>query len=192
MSLSAGISIPRSVLQVRPPIPRPFDTYLRWFIGYGLAGLVYSSFAWSVVLAGSGKSRVELALGLPLKGLIRLLEWVHCPDVVALVLALFPPVTGLACGLAALGACWVWRALGLRWERAMFVILGTALFEAVLVAYACGKATMGDGRLSMPGRGDSMLAMALVVLFAGGLSLVALSPRWMPDTRRASRMLKKS
>ena len=184
MSLTAGISIPRSVLQPRRPAPRPFDIYLRWFIGYGMTGLVYSSFAWSVVLAGSGGSRVELALGLPLKGLIRFLEWIHCPDVVALVLALFPPVTGLACGLLALASCWAWRALGLRWERTKFVILGTALFEAALVTYACTNATMGDGRLSLPGRGDSMLAMALVVLFAGGVSLAALSPVWAAELRR--------
>lgn len=178
MSLSAGISIPRSSLPRRPEPSRPLSSYLRWFIGYGLAGMVYSAFAWSVVLAGNGMSRVELALGLPLKGLIRLLEWVHCPDVVALVLSIFPPVTGLAVGVLALAACRMWRLLGLRWDRAKFVIVGTALFEAALVAYACAKATSSDGRLSLPGRGDSLLAMALVVLFAGGVTLVALSPRW--------------
>src|SRR5262245_63634531 len=123
MSLTVGISIPPSRLHPRSDDSNRSRPYLRWFIGFGLAGLFYSSFAWSVLLAGNGQSRVELALQLPLKGLIRFLEWVHCPDVVALVVAVFPPVTGLLCGVLALGACWAWRALDLRWARVKLVIV---------------------------------------------------------------------
>jgi hypothetical protein len=184
MSLSVGISVPPSVLQARAAQPRPFDTYRRWFIGFGLTGLVYSGFAWSVVLAGSGKSRVELALQLPLKGLIRLLEWVHCPEVLAFVVTLFPPLTGLLCGLLALGACWAWRALDLRWDLARFVVIGTVLFEALLLGYGSTNAQPGKGGLALHVRGDSLLALALVILFAGGVTLVALSPNW--SDRRAT------
>jgi hypothetical protein len=181
MSLSIGLTVSPPVLRSRPANP-----YARWFIGFGLAGLLYSSFAWSVALAGNGTSRVELALQLPLRGLIRLLEWVHCPDVVAIVLAVFPPVTGLACGVLALGACWLWKALDLRWARAKHVIAGVALFESTLLAYGCANATLGEqGYLAIGGRGDSLLALALVVLFVGGLSLAALSPHWAPESRRA-------
>lgn len=177
MSLAAGISVPPSVLRARASSSRPFDTYLRWFIGYGLAGLVYSAFAWSVVLAGSGKSRVELALQLPLKGLIRFLEWIHCPEVFAFVVTLFPPLTGLMCGLLAVGGCWAWRVLDLRWDRAKHVILGTVLFQVVLVGYASANATVSEGVLALPARSDSLLALALVILFCGGVTLIALSPR---------------
>ena len=93
MSLSVGLSVPPPALPSRSS--RRSRIYLRWFIGFGIAGLLYSTFAWSILLAGNGKSRVELAFQLPLKGMIRLLEWVHCPDVLALVVGLFPPVTGL-------------------------------------------------------------------------------------------------
>ena len=183
MSLTVGLTVPSPVVQRRPVNP-----YLNWFIGFGLAGLLYSSFAWSVLLAGNGKSRVELAFQLPLKGLIRLLEWVHCPEVVALVVSVFPPVTGLACGILALAACWMWKALDLRWARAKHVIAGIAVFEAALMAYGCANATLSDpgpqGYLSVGVRGDSLLSLALVVLFAGGLSLAALSPHWAPERRR--------
>jgi hypothetical protein len=176
MSLSVGINLPSSILDPRTRKIRPFDAYRRWFIGFGLAGLVYSSFAWSVVLAGNGRSRVELALQLPLKGLIRFLEWIHCPEVFAFVVTLFPPLTGLMCGLLAVGACWAWRALGLRWDRAKHVVLGTAVFQLSLVGYASASATVSGGAFTLPGRGDSLLALALVVLFVGGVTLVALSP----------------
>jgi hypothetical protein len=178
MSFPVGISVPPPVFEARAARSRPFDTYRRWFIGYGLAGLVYSAFAWSVVLAGSGKSRVELALQLPLKGLIRLLEWVHCPDVLAFVVTLFPPLTGLMCGLLATAACWAWRALDLRWERTRHVVVGTALFELVLLGYGGANAQPHDGGLALHIRGDSLLALALVILFVGGVTLVALSPHW--------------
>jgi hypothetical protein len=185
MGLSIGLSVHPPALQSRPSDVR--RSYLRWFIGFGLAGLVYSSFAWSVLLAGSGKSRVELALQLPLKGLIRFLEWIHCPETVAIVLAVFPPVTALASGLLALGACWTWRALDLSWSRAKHVIAGTALFEAGLLAYGCASARLSEpgpqGYLSIGGRGDSMLALSLLVLFVGAVSLVALSPHWAPERR---------
>jgi hypothetical protein len=187
MSLSAGIYIPQAILHATVSKSRPSKTYLRWFIGFGLTGLLYSSFAWSVLLAGNAKSRVELALSLPLKGLIRLLEWIHCPDVLALVLAVFPPVTGLLFGLLALGACWAWRALGLRWDRAKYVLLGTALFEALLLGYACDHAKISEpgahGYLAMSGRGDSLLALALMIFFVSGISLIALSPHWGPAAR---------
>jgi hypothetical protein len=183
MSLTVGISVPPSVLRTRGAQSRPFDTYRRWFIGYGLTGLVYSAFAWSVMLAGSGKSRVELALQLPLKGLIRLFEWVHCPEVPAFVITLFPPLTGLLCGLLALGACWAWRALDLRWERARFVVFGTVLFELILLCYGCANAHPHPGGMTLHVRGDSLLALALVILFAGGVSLLALSPVWTGDHR---------
>jgi hypothetical protein len=185
MSFPVGISVPPPVLGTRNARTRTFDTYRRWFIGYGLAGLVYSAFAWSVMLAGSGKSHFELALQLPLKGLIRLLEWVHCPGVLAFVVTLFPPLTGLLCGLLALGACWAWRALELRWDRARHVVTGTVLFEAILLAYGCASAQPHEGGLALHVRGDSLLAVALVILFIGGMSLVALSPLWA-DRRVAS------
>jgi len=186
MAFSVGLSVPPPVLQPRPSAAR--RSYLRWFIGFGLAGLFYSSFAWSVLLAGNGRSRVELALQLPLKGLIRFLEWIHCPEALAIVLAVFPPVTALVFGVLALGACWAWRTLELRWDRAKHVLAGTALFEAGLLAYACGQARLSEpgpqGYLSIGGRGDSLLALALLVLFVGGVSLVALSPHWAPEQRR--------
>ena len=189
MSLTVGLFVPPSAIQTRPSASRRSRAYLRWFIGFGIAGLLYSSFAWSVLLAGNGKSRVELALQLPLKGLIRFLEWIHCPDVVAIVVAVFPPVTGLACGLFALGACWAWRALDLRWARAQHVIAGIALFEASLLAYACAHATLSEpgpqGYLAIGGRGDSLLALALMILFVGGVTLAALSPHWTPERRIA-------
>jgi hypothetical protein len=188
MSLSVGLSVPPSDLRIRASGSRRFKSYLHWFIGYGLAGLLYSSFAWSVLLAGNGKSRVELALHLPLKGLIRFLEWIHCPDVLALVVAVFPPVTGLVCGILALGACWAWRSLDLRWNRGKDVILGMALFESLLLGYGCANAQMSEpgpqGYLAVAGRGDSLLALALMILFVGGLSLVALSPHWTPERPR--------
>jgi hypothetical protein len=183
MGLTVGMTVPSSILRDRASKPRPFDAYLRWFIGFGLAGLVYSAFAWSVVLAGSGKSRVELALQLPLKGLIRFLEWIHCPEVFAFVVTLFPPLMGLMCGLLALGACWAWRALDLRWDRAKHVVLGTALFQFVLVGYASANATASEGGLALPARSDSMLALALVVFFVGAVTLIALSPRWNENAR---------
>jgi hypothetical protein len=185
MSFPVGISIPPTVLGARVARPRPFDTYRRWFIGYGLAGLVYSSFAWSVMLAGSGKSRVELALQLPLKGLIRLLEWVHCPDVLAFVVTLFPPLTGLLFGLVALGACWAWRALDLRWDLARHVVIGTVAFLLILLGYACANAQLHEGGMALNVRGDSLLALALIILFVGGVTLVALSPHWA-DRRATS------
>ena len=185
MSLSVGLSVPPHALRPRPSRSR--RPYLQWFVGFGLTGLLYSSFAWSVLLAGSGRSRVELALQLPLKGLIRFLEWVHCPEALAIVLAVFPPVTALVSGVLALGACWAWRALDLRWDRAKHVITGIALFEAALLAHACGLARLSEpgprGHLSIGGRGDSMLALALLVLFVGAVSLVALSPHWAPERR---------
>jgi hypothetical protein len=191
MSLSAGIYIPRSILQIRASKPRPSKAYLRWFIGFGVTGLLYSSFAWSVLLAGNARSRVELAFGLPLKGMIRLLEWIHCPDVLALVLAVFPPVTGLLFGILALGACWAWRALGLGFDRAKYVLVGIALFEALLVGYACAHAKISEpgaqGVLALSGRSDSLLATALIILFVGGISLIALSPHWGTEARQASR-----
>src|SRR6185436_4214193 len=132
--------------------------------GFGIAGLVYSAFAWSVLLAGNGRSRIELALQLPMKGLIRLLEWVHCPDVLAFVVTLFPPLTGLLCGLLALGTCWAWRALDLGWDRTKYVVFGTALFELALLGYGCSNATLSEpgpaGTLTLPGRGDSLLGLA--------------------------------
>ena len=183
MSLSIGIPIPPA----RPSRSEPSSrsrTYLRWFIGFGITGLVYSSFAWSLLLAGNGKSRVELALQLPMKGLIRFLEWVHCPDVVAFLVTLFPPLTGLLFGLLALGGCWIWRMLDLKWDRAKHVIAGTALFQALLLGYACSHAKLTEpgpqGYLSLPGSGDSILALAIVIFFVAGVSLVALSPRWTP------------
>lgn len=182
MGLTIGITVPPSILRAAPKA-RPFDTYLRWFIGFGLAGLVYSGFAWSVVLAGNGKSRVDLALQLPLKGLIRLLEWVHCPEVFAFVVTLFPPLTGLMCGLLALGACWAWRALDLRWERAKHVVVGTALFQLILVGYASATAKVSGTGFALPARSDSMLALALVILFVGSVTLVALSPHLHGDRR---------
>lgn len=185
MSLTVGIPIPPSVLRARHPKPRAARTYLSWFIGFGVTGMVYSAFAWSVLLAGSGKSRVELALHLPMKGLIRLLDWVHCPDVVAFVITLLPPLTGLMCGVLALGACWAWRALALGWDRAKHVIAGMALFELALLAYGCASATLSEpgpqGHLALAGRGDSLLRMALMILFIGGMTLIALSPHWAPD-----------
>jgi hypothetical protein len=191
MSLSAGIYIPRSILQTRASKPRPSKTYLRWFIGFGVTGLLYSSFAWSVLLVGNARSQVELAFGLPLKGMIRLLEWIHCPDVLALVLAVFPPVTGLLFGILALGACWAWRALGLGFDRAKYVLVGIALFEALLVGYACAHAKISEpgtqGVLALSGRSDSLLATALIILFVGGISLIALSPHWGTEARPASR-----
>ena len=182
MSLTVGISIPPSRT---PSRARTSRSYLRWFIGFGLAGLFYSAFAWSLLLAGHGKSRVELALQLPMKGLIRFLEWVHCPEVLAFVVTLFPPLTGLLFGVLALGACWAWRALGLQWDRAKHVVAGTAVFQALLLGYACSHATLSEpgphGVLSLPGSGDSMLALAIVIFFVGGVSLVALSPHWVFD-----------
>ena len=187
MSLTVGLSV-SPALQTRPSGSRPSRAYLRWFIGFGIAGLLYSSFAWSVILAGNGQSRVELALQLPLKGLIRFLEWVHCPDVVALVVAVFPPVTGLLFGVLALGACWAWRALDLRWARVKLVIAGIALFEAALLGYGCANATLNEagprGYLAIGVRGDSLLALALTILFVGVVSLAALSPHWTPERRR--------
>jgi len=186
MSLIVGISIPPARTPARPKTSRD---YFRWFVGFGLAGLFYSSFAWSVLLAGSGKSRVELALQLPMKGLIRFLEWVHCPDVLAFVVTLFPPLTGLLFGVLALGGCWAWRALGLKWDRAKHVVAGTAAFQALLLGYACSNATLSrpgpQGYLSLPGSGDSMLAMAIVIFFVGGVSLVSLSPHWTWDRMAA-------
>jgi hypothetical protein len=186
MGLSVGLSVPPPALHTRPSAAR--RSYLRWFIGFGVAGLLYSSFAWSVLLAGSGRSRVELALQLPLKGLIRFLEWIHCPEALAIVLAVFPPVTALVAGVLALGACWAWRALNLRWDGVKHVLAGTALFEAALLAYACGQARLSQpgpqGYLSIGGRGDSLLALALLVLFVGAVSLVALSPQWASERRR--------
>ena len=185
MSLSVGLSVSPTVLESRLSVAR--RCYLHWFIGFGLAGLFYSSFAWSVLLAGSGRSRVELALQLPLKGLIRFLEWIHCPEALAIVLSVFPPVTALVSGVLALGACWIWRALELHWSRAKHVIAGIAAFEAAIVAYACGQARLSEqgpqGYLSIGGRGDSLLALALLVLFVGAVSLVVLSPRWAPERR---------
>lgn len=179
MSLSVGISFPHSVLPARDRKP---GAYLRWFIGFGIAGMVYSAFAWSLLIAGSGKSRVELALQLPMKGLIRLLDWVHCPDVVAFLVTLLPPLTGLLCGVLALGACWAWRTLGLGWDRTKHVIAGTALFELALLAYGCASATLSQpgpqGHLDLAGRGDSLLRMALLIFFVAGVTLVALSPHW--------------
>ena len=186
MSLSVGLSVRPHALQTRPSRSR--RSYLRWFIGFGLAGLLYSSFAWSVLLAGSGRSRVELALELPLKGLIRFLEWIHCPEALAIVLSVFPPVTALVSGVLALGACWTWRALDLHWSRVQHVIAGIAVFEAAILAYACGQARLSEqgpqGYLSIGGRGDSLLALSLLVLFVGAVSLVVLSPRWTPERRR--------
>jgi hypothetical protein len=188
MSLTVGITFPPVRRHPRAGSSSRTRTYLRWFIGFGLAALVYSSFAWSLLLAGNGKSRVELALQLPMKGLIRFLEWVHCPNVLAIVVTLFPPLTGLLFGLLALGACWAWRALGLQWDRVKHVLAGTALFQALLLGYACSKAKLNEpgprGVLTLPGSGDSMLALAIVIFFVGGLSLVALSPRWTADDRR--------
>ncbi|MBI3855798.1 MAG: hypothetical protein HY293_08930, partial [Planctomycetes bacterium] len=162
MSLSIGINIPKSILEPRAAKLRPSETYLRWFIGFALTGLVYSAFAWSVLLAGNARSRVELALQLPMKGLIRLLEWVHCPEVFAFVVTLFPPLTALMCGVLALAACWAWRVLGLQWDRTKHVLAGTALFQMVLLGYACTNATLSErgpqGVLTLPGRGDSLLA----------------------------------
>ena len=183
MSLTVGISVPPSGLRTRNA--SAFETYRRWFIGFGLAGLVYSAFAWSLMLAGSGKSRVELALQLPLKGLIRLLEWVHCPEVLAFVVTLFPPLTGLLCGLLAVGACWAWRALDLGWDRARHVVIGTALFELTLLGYGGANAHIVKGGMALNVRGDSLLALALVILFVGGVTLVALSPNWL-DRRATS------
>jgi hypothetical protein len=189
MSLSVGLSV-SPALQTRPSASKASRAYLRSFIGFGLAGLLYSSFAWSVLLAGNGKSRVELALQLPLKGLIRFLEWIHCPDVVALVVAVFPPVTGLLCGGLALVGCWAWRALGLRWHRVKLVIAGIAFFEASLLGYGCANATLSEpgprGYLAIGVRGDSLLALALTILFIGVLSLAALSPHWTPERRGAT------
>ena len=186
MGLSVGLSVPSPVLHTRPSAAR--RSYLRWFIGFGIAGLLYSSFAWSVLLAGNGRSRVELAMQLPLKGLIRFLEWIHCPEALAIVLSVFPPVTALVSGVLALGVCWAWRALDLRWDRVKHVLAGTALFEAALLAYASGQARLSEpgpqGYLSIGGRGDSLLALALLVLFVGAVSLVALSPHWAPEERR--------
>jgi hypothetical protein len=185
MSLTVGITVPPSGLRFRAAAARPFDVYLRWFIGFALAGLVYSAFAWSVVLAGTGRSRVELALQLPLKGLIRFLEWIHCPEVFAFVVTLFPPLTGLMCGLLALGACWAWRALDLRWDRAKHVVVGTGLFQMVLVGYASANAKVVAAGFALPVRSDSMLALALVILFVGSVTLIALSPH-LHGERRAT------
>ncbi len=185
MAFSVGLSVPAPVLHPRPSAVR--RSYLRWFIGFGVAGLLYSSFAWSVLLAGNGRSRVELALQLPLKGLIRFLEWIHCPEVLSIVLSVFPPVTALVSGVLALGACWAWRALDLRWDRVKHVLAGTTLFEGALLAYACGQARLSapgpEGYLSIGGRGDSLLALALLVLFVSAVSIVALSPQWAPERR---------
>jgi len=190
MSRSIGLSVATPALRTRASESRRFKAYLHWFIGFGLAGLLYSSFAWSVLLAGNGKSRVELALHLPLKALIRFLEWIHCPDVLALVVAVFPPVTGIVCGILALGACWAWRALDLRWSRAKHVIVGMAFFELMLLFYGCANARISEpgpqGYLAVAGRGDSLLALALMILFVGGVSLVALSPHWTPERPRLS------
>jgi len=190
MSLSVGIPIPPTRLQPRPERASRSGVYLRWFIGFGVAVLVYSSFAWSVLLAGNGKSRVELALQLPMKGLIRFLEWIHCPEVLGLVVTLFPPLTGLLFGALALAMCWAWRTLGLQWRRAKHVLLGTAVFQALLLGYACSNATLSEpgpqGYLTLPGRGDSILALAMVIFIAAGVSLVALSPRWTADRRRGT------
>jgi hypothetical protein len=186
MAYSAGIRISRSVLQQPDPQPGPFDVYLRWFIGYGLAGLLYSGFAWSLLLTGSGKSRVELALVLPLKALIRLLEWVRVPVTIAPLIVLIPPVTGLFAGLLSLAVCLAWRGLGLGWSRAKYVLLGTAGFELALLGYGCSIARIHDGRLALPGRGDSLLGLALQILFVGGIALVALSPNWNRRTTSAS------
>jgi hypothetical protein len=187
MSLSVGISLPPARTPARSSRSR---SYLRWFIGFGLAGLFYSSFAWSVLLAGNGKSRVELALQLPMKGLIRFLEWIHCPDVLAFVVTLFPPLTGLFFGVLALAGCWAWRALGLQWDRAKHVVAGTALFQALLLGYGCSRATLSEpgphGYLTLPGSGDSLLALAIVIFVVGGVALVALSPHWIRDNRRIS------
>ena len=185
MSLTVGISIPPARPQPGSEASSRSRTYWHWFIGFGLAGLVYSSFAWSVLLAGSGKSRVELALQLPMKGLIRLLEWVHCPDVLAFVVTLFPPLTGMLFGVLALGACWAWRALGLRWDRAKHVLTGTAAFQAMLLWYACANARPSepgpDGVLLLSGSGDALLALSVAIFFVGGVTLVALSPHWTSD-----------
>lgn len=194
MPFSAGIPISTPVRPSQAPTIRVSRAYLHWFIGFGLTGLLYSSFAWSVLLAGNGKSRVELALQLPLKGLIRFLEWVHCPDVLAIVLEVFPPVTGLALGLLALGACWAWRALNLAWDRAKYVLIGAAIFEGLLLGYGCASARISEpgpqGYLTLPGQGDSLLALALMILFVCGICLVALSPHWggpfRPDRRATS------
>lgn len=184
MSLSVGIPIP-------PARTNTSRSYLRWFIGFGLAGLVYSSFAWSVLLAGNGKSRVELALQLPMKGLIRFLEWIHCPEVLAFVVTLFPPLTGLLFGVLALAGCWAWRTLGLQWDRTKHVIAGTALFQTLLLGYACSRATLSEpgphGYLTLPGNGDSLLATSIVIFFIGGVSLAALSPHWIRDDRTGVR-----
>jgi hypothetical protein len=185
MGFSVGLSVPSPAFHTRPSAAR--RSYLRWFIGFGLTGLLYSSFAWSVLLAGNGRSRVELALQLPLKGLIRFLEWIHCPEALAIVLAVFPPVTALVSGVLALGVCWAWRALDLRWDRVKHVIAGIALFEAGLLAYGCAHATLSEpgphGVLSIGGRGDSFLSLALLIFFVGAVSLVALSPHWAPERR---------
>ena len=101
------------------------------------------------------------------------------------MVTLLPPLTGLLCGLLALGACWAWRALELRWHRARHVVTGTVLFEAILLAYGCASAQPHEGGLALHVRGDSLLAVALVILFIGGMSLVALSPLWA-DRRVAS------
>lgn len=187
MSLTAGLSHSRSFRYEPAPDSDAPAVYRRWFIGFGLTGLMYSSFAWSILLAGNGKSRVELAMELPLKGLIRLLEWVHCPSAVAIVLEVFPPITALMCGILALGVCWGWRSLGLQWERAKFVLLGTAAFEGLLLAYGCGSARLSEpgpqGHLALPGSGDVLLGLALMILFVCGITLVALSPAWNPDRR---------
>ena len=185
MSLTVGLSVPSRALRTRRSRP-----YLSTFVGFGLAGLLYSSFAWSVMLAGNGHSRVELALQLPLKGMLRFLEWIHCPEVLAIVIGVFPPVTALASGLLALAACWAWRALGLDWGRTKHVISGIALFEAALLAYGCSHAKLSEpgpqGVLSIGSRGDSFLALALLILFVGAVSLVALSPHWTPERRRVA------
>jgi hypothetical protein len=182
MRFSAGRPLPSSARGARGARVRTTKTYLHWFIGFALTGLLYSSFAWSVLLAGNGKSRVELALQLPLKGMIRFLEWIHCPEVLAIVLEVFPPITGLAFGLLALGACWAWRTLDLAWDRAKYVLIGAGLFEGLLLAYGCASARISEpgpqGYLTLPGQGDSLLAMALTILFVCGISLIALSPHW--------------
>lgn len=182
MSLTVGIPVPQAVFRTRAPRRRALKSYVRWFIAFGLTGFLYSTFAWCMLLAGNGKSRVELAFQLPLRGLIRLLEWIHCPACVALVVGLFPPLIGLLCGLVALAACGTWRALRLGWDREKYVVVMTMLFEGALTGYACANATLSEpgarGYLTLPGRGDSLLGLALTILFVGAVSLIALSPHW--------------
>ena len=62
------------------------------------------------------------------------------------------------------------------------------LFETILMGYGCANATVSDpgpqGYLELPGRGDSLLALALMILFVSAVSLVALSPHWTASRRR--------